>query len=85
MRWLRQLIHQVGTQPLARMAVGIHGQRDAGVAELLTDVLDGRMQLIEQDGGIAVPEVMDAGGSESRQGTDALVDVIDPGWGPGTP
>jgi hypothetical protein len=41
-------------------------------------VLNGRMVLIELDGGIAVPQIVDAIDAQPRQGTDVVMDRIQP-------
>jgi hypothetical protein len=55
-----KLIRQSNTGSLAGMAIGIHGNCDAGMPELLRDVLDGGMVLVELDRRVTVPQIMNA-------------------------
>jgi PIN like domain len=63
-------IRQRDTGALARMPVSIHGDRDARMPQLLRDILNGGMMLIELDGRIAVPQIVDTIDTQARQGTD---------------
>jgi hypothetical protein len=64
------------------MPIGVHRDLDARMPQLLGHVLNGRMVLIELDGGIAVPQIVDAIDAQPRQGTDVVMDRIQPRWCP---
>jgi len=53
-------IREGNTGHLARMAIGVHRDLDAGMPQLLRDILNGSMILIELDTRITVPQVVDA-------------------------
>jgi hypothetical protein len=60
------------------MPIGVHRDLDARMPQLLGHVLNGRMVLIELDGGIAVSQIVDAIDAQRRQCTDPPMDRIEP-------
>jgi len=64
------------------MPVGVHGDFDARMPQLLGHVLDGGMKLIGLDGRIAVPQIVDTIDAQSHQGTDVPMDRMQPCWCP---
>ena len=76
--WRVKLIRQRDTGALAGMPIGVYGDLDARMPQLLGHVLDGGMILIELDGRIAVPKIMDAIDVQACQGTHASMDRIQP-------
>src|SRR5437867_13379056 len=64
------------------MPIGVYGDLDARMPQLLGHVLDGSMILIELNGRIAMPQIVDAIDVQACQGTDASMDRIQPRWHP---
>ncbi len=52
------------------------------MSQLLGHVLDGSMILIELDGSITVPQIVDAIDAQPRQSADVPMDCIQPRWRP---
>ena len=76
-----KLIGQGNTGALAGMSVGVYGDCDAGMPQLLGHVLDGGMILIELDRRVAMAEIVDAVPLQPSEGTDTPVELIEPARG----
>jgi hypothetical protein len=61
------------------MAIDIDGDLNAGVPQLLRDILDRGMVLIELDRRVAVPKIVNPVATQACTGTDTLMDFIESG------
>jgi len=75
-------IRQRNTGTLVRMSIGIYRNLDAGMPQLLRDVLDGGMVLIQLDRGVTMPEIVNPREAQVCPSTDTSMDRREPGCGP---